>query len=502
MRGQHILDRLHEALASLRLAVFVMVTLGTTCLVATIYESKHGTAAVQREVYRTGWFTAILALLGLNILFSLLKRYPWKANHTGFVMAHVGILLVLTGSVVSLHYGLDGNMALFEGETTDRVALQDKSLQVAGGTVQPAVFAVDLEKRPPSPMHERRLALPGSDLALVAEDFQPHVEVKEAYRPDPTGGPALHFLLDNPFMKQDGWLSTDDGHREIDLGPAVLALALAGSDADAEAAEAGPAGRNSIRFALAPTGKLFYVLGTRTGERTRGVVESGRPIHTPWMGMTVLVDTVLPHAGISRAVVPAPPPAKDEQRQPAVKVRLEGPGDRSDAEWIPWGETRTLSLGGQRFAVGYRSPEVVAPFNVTLLKFASEKYPGSNMPATYESWVRVDDPEQGVSEHHISMNHPLHYRGYIFFQASFVEGEPMMSIFSVARSPGLPLVYAGTTLIALGVVWMFYVKPALAKRQAQRALAAHRERESRHEAEPSRPSPAGPASPQPAPRGA
>jgi hypothetical protein len=52
-----------------------------------------------------------------------------------------------------------------------------------------------------------------------------------------------------------------------------------------------------------------------------------------------------------------------------------------------------------------------------------------------------------------------------------------MSIFSVARAPGLPLVYLGVVLIATGVVWMFYVKPYLAKRQAALALAAHRARE-------------------------
>jgi hypothetical protein len=125
------------------------------------------------------------------------------------------------------------------------------------------------------------------------------------------------------------------------------------------------------------------------------------------------------------------------------------------------------------------------------------------MAATYESWVRVDDAEQGVSEHHISMNNPMHYRGYIFFQASYVEGTPMMSIFSVARAPGLPLVYLGVVLIGTGVIWMFYLKPYLARRQAARALAAKRERESRNEApSPPEPVPPRPAPAQPAPGGA
>jgi hypothetical protein len=194
------------------------------------------------------------------------------------------------------------------------------------------------------------------------------------------------------------------------------------------------------------------------------------------------VDRFLEKAAPRRTVSPAPPPEKDERRLSAVKVHLEGPNGRTAPDWVVWTEARKVAWAGNAATVAYRAPEVALPFRVSLLRFNSDKYPGSNMPATYESWVRVDDPERGVSEHHISMNHPLHYRGYIFFQASFVEGEPMMSIFSVARSPGLPLVYVGVSLISLGVLWMFYVKPMLARRDAARALRAHKERENRHEA--------------------
>src|SRR5688572_10032712 len=125
--------RIFAALASLRLAVTVMLTLGTTCLVATIYESKHGTAAVQRDVYRTWWFTLVLVTPGLHIFCAMMSRYPWKKHHTGFVMAHIGILLLLTGSLISLHFGFDGNMAIFEGETTDHVSLLEKALDVKIG---------------------------------------------------------------------------------------------------------------------------------------------------------------------------------------------------------------------------------------------------------------------------------------------------------------------------------------------------------------------------------
>ena len=74
MRG----SRLFDALASLRLAVVTMLTLGAVCSWGTFYEMNHGTPAAQRDVYRTWWFALILATLGANIFCAMMKRYPWK----------------------------------------------------------------------------------------------------------------------------------------------------------------------------------------------------------------------------------------------------------------------------------------------------------------------------------------------------------------------------------------------------------------------------------------
>ena len=281
MTPRSLFDRLFDAFASLRLAVVVMSTLGLTCLSATIYESKHGTPAVQRDVYTTPWFAGILVLLGLNIFCAMMKRYPWKAHHTGFVMAHIGILTLLVGSLVSLHFGMDGNMALFEGETTSRVALLQKSLQVTMPGREPGVFGANLEKDSPRPGHERRFALPGGGVTLVAEDFLRHVEIKEGYGPAAQGPPALHFLLDNPFAKQDAWVSLEEpSSQRVSFGPAAVSLRTVASDAEATSAAA-PTGGNEIAFLLTPAGALHYVIGTRTGPGPRGTVKEGESVETP-----------------------------------------------------------------------------------------------------------------------------------------------------------------------------------------------------------------------------
>lgn len=462
-----------------------MLSLGLACGLGTFYEMRHGTEAAQRDVYRTFWFALILVTLGTNIFCAMMRRWPFKAHHAGFVLAHIGILTLLTGSLVSLHYGLDSNMALYEGETSDRISLLDRSLHVQLGE-RVSVVPIAFEKSPPQPGSERRFALPGSDLTLVAEDFLPHAELEESFSEGSAPNPALHFLLRAPFAEQEGWLLAQEPARaHIDFGPASLGFHTAATPQEASGLLRHVEGRNHVSFVRTPDGVLRYALASRGGPGPEGVVELGRPIETPWMGMTLTVDRLLERALASRQVRGAPPPDKDERRQPAVKLRLESPRGRSASEWLLWSEAREWLAGGVPTRVAYRQSESRVPFQVTLLRFRSEKYPGSNLAATYESFVRVDDPERGSSEHHVSMNHPLHYRGYIFFQASFVEGEPMLSIFSVARAPGLPLVYTGVALIGAGVAWMFYLKPYLARRQAALALEARRLQENQdHEADP------------------
>jgi len=329
------------------------------------------------------------------------------------------------------------------------------------------------------------------------------VAVTETFEAAAAGSPAARFTLQAPMATQDVWLYAGDHDRShATFGMVSLGIHVASSEAEAGQMLAGGEGPNHLSLVVGPDGSLRYVATDASGAPRTGVVEPGQPVATGWPAVGVTIDRFLPAAAVARTVTPEKPPAKEEKRRAAVRVRLEGPGGRSEPQWLTWGEQRALALGGRTALVSWRAPEVSLPFKVTLLRFNNESYPGSRMASTYESTVRVEDPERGTFETLISMNNPLHHRGYIFFQSSFVEGRPMMSIFSVARAPGLPLVYLGTTLIGVGIIWMFYVKPYLAKRQAAAALAARRARENPNEANPPDPVRARPGGPEPSPRGA
>ena len=62
-----------------------------------------------------------------------------------------------------------------------------------------------------------------------------------------------------------------------------------------------------------------------------------------------------------------------------------------------------------------------------------------------------------------SMNHPAQYGGFTIFQSSYSqEGGRTMSVLSVSRDPGQPIVFAGYIMMILGMVvvlggfiWLF-----------------------------------------------
>jgi ResB-like family protein len=466
--------RIVDVLASIRLAVATMGVLAAVCIAATVYESRHGTPAAQAAFYGTTWFALLLGVLAANVLLSMLRRWPWRAEHAGFVLAHVGILALLAGSVVSTQLGLDGSVALVEGgDPAAAVRLPQRAVQVEmdGG----AAVAIPVTHSDQWWGEARHPLAPGVELVLTRH--QPHVAVHEHVEAVETGGaPAVKYHLEGEFGREDGSLLAGDPERSRSgFGPIGFALVATADDAAARAHLDLPQGRAQAVFVADAKGGLHYALSSRKAATVRGVVVPGKAIDTPWMDLDLVVDEFLPHAALDRHLLPGEPPADGAERVPAVEARLSQGGQDGPAQWIAWGQAQRLEApGGAVATVRFQDAAAPLPFKVALVDFDSKKYPGTRMAATYQSLVRVEDAERGTSEHLVAMNRPLHYRGYTFFQSSYAEGERMTSILAVSRAPGLPLVYSGTALLSFGIAWMFYGKPWLQRRRGLQALAAHR----------------------------
>ena len=135
-----------RGLASLKLAIFLLAALAAALAAATLLETAHGHEYARWCVYHTRWFIALLGLLAGNIVASAVVRFPWKGRQIGFLLTHVGLLILLGGAIWTFRSGIEGQLALAEGETSDRMMLPDTSrftVQWAGQPRKdrlPAVF--------------------------------------------------------------------------------------------------------------------------------------------------------------------------------------------------------------------------------------------------------------------------------------------------------------------------------------------------------------------------
>ncbi|MFM8378710.1 MAG: hypothetical protein ACKOB1_05215 [Planctomycetia bacterium] len=107
---------LYEFLASLRFAVVLIALLAVVLGLGTFVESGYGTEAVKFGVWNTWWFTLLNALLAVSIFCAAAIRYPWKRHQTGFVITHIGLLVLLAGCLMSQRGGVDAQIPLLEGE--------------------------------------------------------------------------------------------------------------------------------------------------------------------------------------------------------------------------------------------------------------------------------------------------------------------------------------------------------------------------------------------------
>jgi len=82
----------------------------------------------------------------------------------------------------------------------------------------------------------------------------------------------------------------------------------------------------------------------------------------------------------------------------------------------------------------------------------------------YRSRLTVVEDGEPVREKTIAVNHPLEHDGYYFYQSTFREEDPTYSGILVVRDPGFKLVFAGFGLIALGVTFVYYIRPRILAR--------------------------------------
>jgi hypothetical protein len=140
---------------------------------------------------------------------------------------------------------------------------------------------------------------------------------------------------------------------------------------------------------------------------------------------------------------------------------------------------QSIEVGGKTFTFTLRPARVMHPFSLTLLKATHTVYPGTDIPKDFRSRVRIDNRQTGETrEVEISMNHPLRYGGFTFYQYQMDAGQMAQqsgrapsSVLSVVRNPSWLTPYIGCAMVGVGLViqFMFHLIGFVSKQKKKQA---------------------------------
>ena len=162
--------------------------------------------------------------------------------------------------------------------------------------------------------------------------------------------------------------------------------------------------------------------------------------------------------GKNIVVAEIPRTVKDDERDLSaafVEVDgVEGPlGTWLLSNAIP--DPQGFTLNGHTYELAMRQRRFYKQFALTLLDFAHDRYAGTDIPKNFSSRVRLLDFERNENrEVVISMNDPLRYRGFTFYQSGF-DNNDKTTILQVVKNPAMLLPYIACGLVALGLVVQF-----------------------------------------------
>ncbi|HOW18429.1 MAG TPA: cytochrome c biogenesis protein ResB, partial [Phycisphaerae bacterium] len=281
-------------------------------------------------------------------------------------------------------------------------------------------------------------------------------------------------------------------------------------DIDAiHAAATGPADSGlQIRFIdPAPAGVLLIggpteqecelVMNSPDGEQTRRPMPVGAAASPAEDALPLTVDALIAQA----VEVTRPALVPRRQRQPLQSVGATmsllaievDDGVRPQRLWLPFNQypfpdstyayperfqygsysPRTLTLSdGRTIELMYSRERRYLPAAVALESFVLETHPGGQRERDFISRIRFYEKDGWSPIREVRSNQPAEYGGLWFYQAEWDPKNEAITVLGVGNREGISVMLAGVLLSIVGMIYSFYVRPFLVRRQTEREATA------------------------------
>ena len=129
---RRILERTLKYISPLfntRAAGMYILLFATAIAVGTFVENDFGTSSAQHVIYKSTWFSVLLALFCITIAVNMVRFKMVKQKKWALLTFHLAMIVILLGAAVTRYFGYEGIMHIREGGSSNTILSAETYLQ-------------------------------------------------------------------------------------------------------------------------------------------------------------------------------------------------------------------------------------------------------------------------------------------------------------------------------------------------------------------------------------
>lgn len=444
----HIVNKLLAILFSTRLTGLLLLLFAGAMAVATFIENDFGTETSKALVYNAKWFEIVMILMAINFMGNIAKYNLFSKEKAPIFLLHIAFVIIIFGAGITRYRGYEALVTIKENQSVQQVLSIDSFLQVE---------ISDTNSKQNFPSKQLMMSKIGGNSINETYKFKEkkiNIKLKE-YLPNASyelsdtanGDDYLHLVIAEESQRKDLYIKK--GTRETFFGTSI-AFEVQPQAGDIFITQIG----ETYKVKFPKLTDYFSMLENKSSFYPK---DSLVPLKFKALSTFNKIPLVFNEVLKNKAKHLVKKQDDNKVKNPESALVLVLSSNNKEKEIVLLGgkgymnPKTTVYFDDLHIKLGYGSKPIALPFSLRLKDFVLERYPGSDSPSAFYSYLELTD-KGNTSSHKIFMNNVLDYGSFRFFQSAYLPDETG-TILSVNHDRwGTLVTYIGYIVLGLGML--------------------------------------------------
>lgn len=425
-------------LTSYRFFALLLFVTAFFLALATFIENDFGTERAKALIYNAWWFELVLALIAVNLLAIIFTKKLYKLKKFPVFLFHFAFVIMLIGAAITRYFGYEGTMHIRKNEETNVITTQDKGLNIEEQKTKQQLFFKQTFEQLKSV--NKNFTIHNQKFNIKTKNYYPNAYPKAVE--DTNGKPIIGFIVSSNGYQNFSYISL--GQKQ---------------NIDNFTCSFGDTTENTLINFFIKNDSIYLLSKQHTlwvAKRKEKSIPF--PPNTP----TALIKnnfyqlagiTLIPKEVFSKAKI-IPQAMNDNKISEVAELTITKGDKKQDIQL--WKNIQNIENKAIFDSIildfSYGKRMIQLPFSIYLENFEIKRYPGSNSPSSFDSYVIINQENKPQIPFHIYMNNILKINGFRFFQSSY-DTDEQGTILSVNYDVwGTRITYIGYFLLFLGIL--------------------------------------------------